>query len=231
MAKYYADALAANGISYLTWDIRADKDLGLNYTKSFKKIVWFTGNSYPAPVTPYEAALKGFLDNGGRLFMSGQDILDQGAGTTAFVHDYLHIDWDGSETQNDKATAAVHGVAGNPVSNGIGTVPLDHSVLGGATFEDRINPINGALNAFTDDTTVANALSFSSTYKVVFLAFPFEAYGTAATEDRPDQSHVHVLRGSLVGHEDGTERKGRLRAALPFPARFGQRLDRAQFAG
>ena len=27
--------------------------------------------------------------------MSGQDILDQAAGTTAFVHDYLHIDWDG----------------------------------------------------------------------------------------------------------------------------------------
>jgi uncharacterized repeat protein (TIGR01451 family) len=180
VAKHYADALTANGISYLTWDIRADKDLGLNYTKSFKNIVWFTGNSYPAPVTPYEAGLKAFLDNGGRLLMSGQDILDQGAGTTTFVHDYLHIDWDGSETQNDKATAAVHGVAGNPVSNGIGTVPLDHSVLGGATFEDRINPINGALNAFTDDTSVADALSFSSTYKVVFLAFPFEAYGTAA---------------------------------------------------
>ena len=28
--------------------------------------------------------------------MSGQDILDQGAGTTDFVHDYLHITWDGT---------------------------------------------------------------------------------------------------------------------------------------
>ena len=46
-----------------------------------------------------------FLDGGGRLLMSGQDILDQAAGTTAFVHDYLHVDWDGTETQNDKATA------------------------------------------------------------------------------------------------------------------------------
>ena len=35
--------------------------------------------------------------------MSGQDILDQAAGTTDFVHDYLHIDWDGTEIQNDKA--------------------------------------------------------------------------------------------------------------------------------
>ena len=75
--------------------------------------------------------------------MTGQDILDQAAGTTAFVHDYLHIDWDGTETQNDKATAAVHGVAGNPVTDGIGTVPLDHSVLG-APFEDQITPIGAA---------------------------------------------------------------------------------------
>ena len=51
---------------------------------------------------PYEAELKAFLDGGGRLFMSGQDILDQAAGTTAFVHDYLHVDWDGSETRTTR---------------------------------------------------------------------------------------------------------------------------------
>lgn len=44
--------------------------------------------------------------------MSGQDILDQASGTTSFVHDYLHIDWDGTERQNDQATAAVHSVTG-----------------------------------------------------------------------------------------------------------------------
>ena len=41
--------------------------------------------------------------------MSGQDILDQAAGTTAFVHDYLHIAWDGTEVQNDKANRRGHG--------------------------------------------------------------------------------------------------------------------------
>jgi hypothetical protein len=58
-------------------------------------------------------------------------------------------------------------------------VPLDHSVLK-AAFEDKITPINGAMTAFTDDATDADALSFSSSYKVVFLAFPLEAYGSAA---------------------------------------------------
>jgi hypothetical protein len=113
--------------------------------------------------------------------MSGQDILDQAAGTTAFVHDYLHITWDGSETQNDKATTAVHGVAGNVVTDGIGAIPLDHSVLN-AAFEDRITPNGAATPAFTDDASAADALTFAGTYKVVFLAFPMEAYGTAANK-------------------------------------------------
>ena len=102
-------------------------------------MVWFTGDTYPDPLGPYETKLKAFLDGGGRLFISGQDILDQAAGTTDFFHDYVHVNWDGTETQNDKPTDNVTGVTGNPVTNGIGTVPIDHSVLG-ATFEDQITP-------------------------------------------------------------------------------------------
>ena len=178
--SFYEDALAANGIAYSYWDLAADPSPPASYFAAHRNIVWFTGNSYPAPITPYESELAAFLDGGGRLFMSGQDILDQAAGTTAFVHNYLHINWNGTEVQNDKATSAVHGVAGNPVTDGIGTVPLDHSVLG-ATFEDQITPISPATPAFTDDTTAPDALTVADGgYKVTFLAFPFEAYGTAA---------------------------------------------------
>jgi hypothetical protein len=149
--------------------------------RAYKNIVWFTGNTYPGPILPYETELAAFLDGGGRLFMSGHDILDQAAGTTAFVHDYLHIAWDGSEGQNDKATTSVTAVSGT-LTAGLGTVTLDHSVLG-AAFEDQITPINGALGIFVDDTNAFDALSVETgTYKVVFLAFPFEAYGTAANQ-------------------------------------------------
>ena len=74
----------------------------------------------------------------------------------------------------------MHGVAGNPVTDGIGAVPLDHT-SSAARFEDQITPIGGALPAFTDDATAAATRCRSpGSYKVVFLAFPFEAYGTAA---------------------------------------------------
>jgi len=176
--SFYTAALTSAGVSFSTWDLSADVNLPGNYMKAFKNIVWFTGNSFPGPILPYESRLKAFLDGGGRLFLSGQDLLDQSAGTTAFVHDYLHVTWDGTEGQNDKATASVHGVTGT-LTNAIGSIPIDHTVLGNK-FEDRITPNGTAVAVFTDDSTAADGLSFAGTYKVVFLAFPFEAYGTAA---------------------------------------------------
>ncbi len=185
--SYYESALAANGVAYSYWDLSADPALPLSMLTAHKNVVWFTGNAYPGPITPYESELAAFLDGGGRLFMSGQDILDQSAGMTAFVHDYLHINWDGSETQNDKPTADVHGVAGNPVTDGIGAIALDHSVLGDE-YEDEVTPISPATPAFTDDASVPDALTVTAgAYKVVFLAFPFEAYGSAT--DKADLMH------------------------------------------
>jgi uncharacterized repeat protein (TIGR01451 family) len=188
--SYYSTALTTAGVSFATWDLATSPTLPEGYLLAHKNVFWFTGNRYPGPLLPYESELKAFLDGGGRLFVSGQDLLDQAAGMTPFVHDYLHINWDGSETQNDKATHSVTGVTGNPVTNGIGTVPLDLTV-NNATFMDEITPNNGALAAFMDDGVAKandagvpqpqpDALTFAGTYKVVFLAFPFEEYGTAA---------------------------------------------------
>jgi uncharacterized repeat protein (TIGR01451 family) len=179
-APYYKDALTADGIDFSYWDLATSPQIPESYLAAHRNVVWFTGNSYPAPIGPYESELASFLDGGGRLLMSGQDILDQAAGTTPFVRNYLHINWDGTERQNDQSTTAVHSVSGNPVTDGIGDVPLDHSVLR-ANFEDEITPIGPATGAFTDDATNTDALTVADgSYKVMFLAFPFEAYGTAA---------------------------------------------------
>ena len=183
--SYYAAALTAAGQAFDVWDLASKPVLPLGYMKAHANIVWFTGNSYPAPLAGHENNLAAFLDGGGRLFMSGQDILDQGAGTTSFVFTYLHIDWDGSETQNDIGTDHVTGEAGNPVTDGIGTVLLDKSVLLDVEFSDELTLVAPATVAFRDDPHLGggnepDGLTVADgPYKVVFLAFPFEEYGTA----------------------------------------------------
>lgn len=175
---FYATALTTAGVPFVTWDLNADPNLTAPFMESFKNIVWFTGNSFPAPIAPYETSLTAYLNNGGHLFVSGQDLLDQAAGTSPFVANYLHVTWDGSETQNDQATKNVHQVTGT-LTAGVGTVPLDSSVLGN-TFMDEITPNGTATGILTDDAAKTDGLSFSGTYKVVFLPFAFEEYGTAA---------------------------------------------------
>jgi len=175
---FYTTALTTAGVPFITWDLNADPNLTASFMESFKNIIWFTGNSFPAPISAYETSLTAYLNNGGHLFVSGQDLLDQAAGTTPFVANYLHVTWDGSETQNDKATKNVNGVAAT-LTAGVGAVPLDATVLGN-TFMDEITPNGGAVGIFTDDAAKTDGLSFSGTYKVVFLPFAFEEYGTAA---------------------------------------------------
>ncbi len=194
----YRDALTAAGVPFEVWDLKADgTTLPQTFLLDFKTVVWFTGNSYPDPVGPYESELSTFLDGGGHLLMSGQDILDQAAGTAPFFSDYIHINWDGSEAQNDKPTSAVHGVGGT-LTDGIGAIGIDHSVLG-ANYEDQITPIAPAQPIFTDDAAQPDALSYSDGYKVVFLAFPLEAYGTASDKADLVSKANDLLRAVTLG--------------------------------
>ncbi|HET7421128.1 MAG TPA: hypothetical protein VFL27_12175 [Candidatus Dormibacteraeota bacterium] len=172
----YDAALNSAGMTHDTWDIDANPTLPVKYVEAFKNVVWFTGTSYPGPMLPYEKTLTAYLSGGGNLMLSGQDILDQGAGTTDFVHNFLHVNWDGSERQNDIATTAFHGVAGS-LTDGIGTVPRTNVL--GTPFMDEITPNAGTV-IFTDDRGQPDGLAFNGTYRLVFLPFGFEEYGAAA---------------------------------------------------
>jgi uncharacterized repeat protein (TIGR01451 family) len=188
----YTAALDGAGASYDIWDLAVDPALPLSYMTAHQDIIWFTGQSYPDPLGAYEDRLAAFLDNGGRLFLSGQDILDQAAGTAPFVSDYLHENWDGTESHNDIGTDSVSGVVTNPVTSGIGNLALNFGDLGYDDFADALDLINPALPAFTGtyaSPTVnvpqgtPDGLSVDTgTYKVVFLAFPFEVMGDASDQ-------------------------------------------------
>lgn len=178
VAGAYTAALDTYGKPYDKWDLNANQVLPQAYLNAHANVVWFTGNTYPGPIVPYESTLKNFLDNGGHLFLSGQDLLDQAAGSTDFVHDYLHIDWNDT-TQNDQAYSSVTGVGGNPVTGSIGTVSIDSSVLGNK-FMDYIVPNGPAQAALKEPGENVTAQTVDTgTYKVMFLAFGFEEYGNA----------------------------------------------------
>ena len=74
-------------------------------------------------------------------------------------------------------------------------MPLPAAFLG-TDFENRITPIAPAVAIFTDDIGGrTNGLSFSGTYKVVFLRVPVRAYGSAAQTRRTSMNRVKTFFG------------------------------------
>ncbi|HET6817312.1 MAG TPA: hypothetical protein VFH66_08840 [Mycobacteriales bacterium] len=204
--SYYTDALTAAGIQYDVFDLSTTQ-LPDGYLSGYSSVYWFTGTSYPGPLMPYEKQLTNYLDNGGRLFASGMDALDQSAGTTSFVHNYLHINWDGTDTMNDRATSTFTGVTGSVIGDGFGSVDKT-AVTGEAAYEDEITPIDPATPQFMDDGShsadgqphpdglaVAAQSGTGNTYKVVFLSFPFEEFGSA-TDRQTLVEKVNTFFGS-----------------------------------
>jgi uncharacterized repeat protein (TIGR01451 family) len=184
----YKAALDAAGVQYDVLDL-SSASLPDGYLNGYKEVYWFTGISYPTPLSPYEKALTDYLDGGGKLFMDGQDLLDQSGGTSPFAKNYLHVDWDGSDVQNDKATTQVHGVSSTAIGAGA-DYGLTHFATYGA-FEDQITPNGPAVAQFQDDSGAADGLAVTdasghtgASYQVVFFAFPLEEVGTAT--DRSD---------------------------------------------
>ncbi len=180
----YADAVRAAGHRYDLWVAETAGPLPERYLAAHPLTVWWTGAAYPAPLIPYEPMLARYLDGGGRLFLSGMDLLDQAAGTTDFVRRYLHVDWDGSDRQNDIGTKSVTAVATNTVTAGLGELGLDVAALYDQDFSNQITPIAPAVAAFRDDKGQPNSLTVEAgAYRVMFLAWPFEALVGARPRD------------------------------------------------
>jgi hypothetical protein len=194
--SFFTAALDSNGYIYSTWDVdlegRAPDALELS---DHSTVIWNTGANYEAPnsgITPSEEiGLRAFLDNGGNLFLVGQDIIFNGV-SNSFLHDYLHV----SDFIEDVSLVQVLGAENDPIGDGLSLsiappAPLEED------FADRILPdefASGALYAAGSDGTppdvaVRYPIEGDGPYKSVFFSFPFEAISTTA-EDPNNQSSV-----------------------------------------
>ena len=72
---YYQDALAAAGETYDTWTVAASGSPSASVLAGYGRVLWLTGDDFNTTLTAADQAnLSGYLDDGGRLFLSGQMI-------------------------------------------------------------------------------------------------------------------------------------------------------------
>ncbi len=88
---YFTQALQALGNTFDSYSVPAGSNgPSAAQLNQYKLVIWFTGDQYKNTLTVDDQAnLQSFLDNGGRLFITGQDI-GYDIGTSSFYQNYLH---------------------------------------------------------------------------------------------------------------------------------------------
>ncbi len=194
---YYEQAITAAGRTYLT----VSTPPTAAEMSEFGAVVWFTGNDYTTTLTAADqAALASYLDGGGRLFITGQDI-GYDIATDAFYANYLHAQFQ----QDDVGLGAVLGNPLSPVGTGLSFAISGGTGASNQAYPSEMNPLGGAMSAFFYDPNVPGApvtsgdvvkngaiggngitgsgtagLSYEGAYKLVYFSFGFEAIAEAA---------------------------------------------------
>lgn len=127
---YYIDALNANSLPYMYWDVKGSGSPSNTTLKSYDTVIWLTGDEYYDTLTPFDQTnLADYLNNSGRLFITGQYIghdlwYFRGYASKFFYENYLHASYDDTYYSFKGKGLGIYlynlsGVTSDPVTNGI----------------------------------------------------------------------------------------------------------------
>ncbi|MCA9996087.1 MAG: hypothetical protein KDE56_10095, partial [Anaerolineales bacterium] len=200
---YYRNALDAGGYRYDYWDLEVDGEPGFDLMRQYPAIVWFGGEfGRIKEITDrtQAEAMEAYLDVGGQLFYVSQSHTFYfgddsqcdsprwgGTGPCRFTKEYLGVlDW----VQDQKAKEG-EGVAGNPVTDGLGRYPMVYPPLL-ADFTDTVTGTTNAQLALMGldnqppgqvNLTSYTHISPTNNFKAMFMAAPLEAWPADGAAD------------------------------------------------
>jgi hypothetical protein len=179
---YFAPALAATGRSFAIWDRNAAPVTG-DVLSNFDAVVWGTGLAYPTVDASDRAALSAYLNGGGALFLTGQEIgwemTDEGGAAIQWYHNTLHAGY----VVDDTNDYTLDGVVGDPISDGISLVISGGDGANNQTYPDAISPYDATAHTiFTYNANWKAGIAVDTgTYRVVYFGFGYEAINNAGS--------------------------------------------------
>jgi len=176
--SYYTDGLLFS-YPFDVWEVAVQGTPG-DTLSHYEAVVWFTGDDRASTLTSEEqAALKEYLDDGGNLFVTGQnigyDLVEIGsAAEAAFYSDYLHAEYVSDASPED----ILSGVSGDPISGDVFFLSLTAGGAGNQNSPSVIEPQDGARSVLVyHPSGTAAAIRYSGDHKVVYFAFGYEGLG------------------------------------------------------
>ncbi len=207
--RFFNAALTAGSFTFDTWNVASSGVLPTAADlKKYQSVIWNTGYDYSSPNAGLSAAeqtaISAYLDAGGRIYISGQDVLYNGV-TTTFLQNYLKV----SGFSSDVATAAhtETGVAGDPITGGMSltlAAPADF----GSLYVDAVTPIAGASGILQHGVTTASSPFSAVRYRgdyatggfgIVFSTAPFESISATAAAPNNQATFLKNVLSYLNG--------------------------------
>lgn len=164
-----------------------------NSLTAVRNIYYNAGWYFPALTDDFVTELMTFMDNGGNLFISGQDIGwdvwtapgDYGHATPLtqdFFNNYMFADFiDDGSTANKPLTAN----SADPVFGALGSTVINYYYTSTYFFPDQITPAGIGTPIFyynNNSAKVAGVRGDNGTYKTVYIAPGIEMLGTPANK-------------------------------------------------
>jgi CubicO group peptidase (beta-lactamase class C family) len=169
--RFYLDVLDSLGMKTHYWDIAVNGNPDTAFLDNFPAIIWYTGYDQDSTVSEAnQHSLIHYLDGGGNLFMTGQNISDE-IGNTDFMQNYIH-----TSHNSNVSLFIVFGVDGDPLGDGM-SFYMDNKnpFMPNQYSRSAVNALNGGIACFNYGYYTAGVRFENDIYKTVFLGFGFEA--------------------------------------------------------
>ncbi|MDP6418238.1 MAG: FlgD immunoglobulin-like domain containing protein [Candidatus Krumholzibacteria bacterium] len=199
---YFTAALETTVRSYGVWD-RNSTPVSAEILSHFDAVIWNVGWAFPTFTPEDREALTGYLESGGALFASGQDIgwelHDQGGAAYTWYRETLHATYVADDT-NDYT---LQGVAGDEISDGIDLTIIGGDGANNQQYPSDIDPYgNGSSAIFTYNSYRNAAVKADDGYRVVYFAFGYEAINNATDRAQVMQRIINWLIPDMTSTPD-----------------------------
>lgn len=160
----FKSALSMSGYEYDFYEVESEGWPDAAVLQGHRIVVWFTSECVSGTLTSRDQAmLASYLDNGGRLLISGQDICydltKNGQTSSAFLSNYLGIGYISDNSQG----RSVKGITGDPISGGMLAMPFAGS------YPEALDAVVATPFLVYDNGYVAGTRYASSSFRTAML--------------------------------------------------------------
>jgi len=206
---FYTNILDKNNIFHDRWDV-AKKESPEIALQQYETLIWFTGDDRDSTLMIEEqATIAAFLDGGGKLLLTGQNIAydldgNGSANDSTFCANYLHANF----MADNANTNYTLGISGDPITNNLFVhLAGNYGGAGNQTSPDVITPISPAetIIKYVNGMTCA-ALRYENKTtgsRLVYLAFGFEGIAGPGG-DSASKLMENILSWLVIGDTTGS---------------------------